>query len=176
MKKLLPILICIFTLLIGCENTHNTPTSKVEELLSKYQNLDQDVLNDLANTIDKDEKLSNNQKKEYKVLLEKQYQNLSYKITNEEINNKTAIVEVEIQVLDYQSTIQKSKLYYEEHEEEIKEEYKSIKELFDYQLKEMKKTNETIKYNLVFTLDKKDNYWSIRELTKEDISKIHGLY
>ena len=176
MKRLLPILIIILILLIGCENMQNTPTSKVEEFLSKYQNLDKDVLKDLDNVINSKKDISDEQKEEFRVLLEKQYQNLSYKITKEETDNETSLVEVEIQVLDYKSTLEKAKSYYEEHEKEIKEEDSSIKELFDYQLKEMKKTTETIKHDIVFTLDKKDNYWTIKDLSKDDILKIHGLY
>ena len=49
--------------------------------------------------------MNEEEKKEYKMLLEKQYQNLSYKIKNEEIVGNNATVEVEIEVLDYATSI-----------------------------------------------------------------------
>ena len=50
-------------------------------------------------------------KEKYKDLLEKQYQNLSYKIKDEEIEKDTATVVVEIEVLDYKTAINKVKEY-----------------------------------------------------------------
>lgn len=120
MKKVLVAIILGLFLFVGCDNTKNTPTSKVEQYLGKYQKLDKDVLADLDNVLDKDENMSDEQKKEYRTLLEKQYQNLSYKIKKEEVKGNTATVDVEIEVLDYQTSINKSKEYYAEHQDEFK--------------------------------------------------------
>lgn len=120
MKKILVAIILGMFLFAGCENTKNTPTSKVEQYLGKYQKLDKDVLTDLDNVLDKDDNMNDDQKKEYRTLLEKQYQNLSYKIKNEEIKGDTATVDVEIEVLDYQTSINKSKEYYAEHQDDFK--------------------------------------------------------
>lgn len=120
MKKVLVAIILGIFLFVGCDNTKNTPTSKVEQYLGKYQKLDKDVLADLDNVLDKDENMSDEQKKEYRTLLEKQYQNLSYKIKKEEVKGNTATVDVEIEVLDYQTSINKSKEYYAEHQDEFK--------------------------------------------------------
>ena len=43
LKKILAICLGIF-ILVGCTNTNNTPSKKVEDFLSKYQKLDDDVL------------------------------------------------------------------------------------------------------------------------------------
>lgn len=120
MKKVLVAIILGLFLFVGCDNTKNTPTSKVEQYLGKYQKLDKDVLADLDNVLDKDENMNDEQKKEYRTLLEKQYQNLSYKIKKEEVKGNTATVDVEIEVLDYQTSINKSKEYYAEHQDEFK--------------------------------------------------------
>ena len=73
--------------------------------------------------------MTEEQKKEYKSLIEKQYQNLSYKIKNEEIVGNNATVEVEIEVLDYATSINNSKKYFLEHESEfLKENEAQIKE------------------------------------------------
>lgn len=128
MKKVLVAIVLGLFLFVGCDNTKNTPTSKVEQYLGKYQKLDKDVLADLDNVLDKDENMSDEQKKEYRTLLEKQYQNLSYKIKKEEVKGNTATVDVEIEVLDYQTSINKSKEYYAEHQDEFKNDSKDKKD------------------------------------------------
>ena len=60
MKKIIILVGLIF--LLGCENTLNTPTSKVESFLNKYQILDKNVLKDLDNYLSKDKTLTNKQK------------------------------------------------------------------------------------------------------------------
>jgi len=128
MKKLITILLVSIFLVAGCDNTMNTPTSKVEEFLSKYQNLDSKVLKELDGILKKDENMSADQSKEYKILLEKQYQNLSYKIKNEQVEGDSATVDVEIEVLDYQTAITKAKEYYSEHQDEFKDSNKDKQE------------------------------------------------
>lgn len=206
MKKILVALFLGAFLLVGCDNTMNTPTSKVEEFLGKYQKLDKKVLTELDDVINKDENMNDDQRKEYKIILEKQYQNLSYKIKNEDIEGDSATVDVEIEVLDYQSSIKKSKEYYQEHQDEFKEEKQeenknnddkkdaSLKEkaedlkddvkdniekassFIDYKIKELKNVTDKTKYDLTFNLTKKDGKWIIDDLSDEDRKKIHGLY
>ncbi|MBR1936208.1 MAG: hypothetical protein IJ842_00795 [Bacilli bacterium] len=164
MKKITLVIIALL-LLIGCKNTNNTPTSKVEEFFSSYQTLNKDVLNDLDNIVSKDKTMSKEEKEEYKVLLEKQYQNLSYKIKNEEIIKNKAIVDTEIEVLDYYTTIEK-----------VKRENKNEKTYQKEKLDALKQVNTKTKYNITFTLIKEDNNWKLDSLDKNIIKKIHGLY
>jgi hypothetical protein len=96
-----------------------TPTAKVEEFLGKYQKMDSEVLTQLDSVISTDEKMSDSQKDEYRGLMERQYQNLSYKIKNEEIDGDKATVDVEIEVYDYATSITKSKKYYNDHRDEF---------------------------------------------------------
>lgn len=58
----------------------------MEEFMGKYQSMDSDVLAQLDNVVSSDSSMSDEQKKNYKALMEKQYQNMSYKIKNEEVN------------------------------------------------------------------------------------------
>ena len=62
MKKLLLLIISIT--LLGC-SMNNTPTSKVEELLAKYQNLDQEVEDEIEEVLSS-ENLTLDQKKNTK--------------------------------------------------------------------------------------------------------------
>ena len=119
MKKLLIIFSLILMLVTGCGTKMGTPTAKVEEFLGKYQSMDSEVLTQLDSVISTDSAMSDSQKKEYKSLMEKQYQNLSYKIKSEEIDGDSASVDVEIEVYDYATSITKSKNYYNEHRDEF---------------------------------------------------------
>lgn len=122
MKKIFLSIIAIISMLLitGCGNdSMETPTARVEAFLSKYQKMDSEVLAQLDNIIAEDSSMNDDQKKEYRTLLEKQYQNLSYKIKDETITEDTATVDVEIEVFDYATSIQKSRNYYKEHQDEF---------------------------------------------------------
>lgn len=188
----------LLLVLAGCTNNMETPTSKVEEFLGKYQNLDSDVTTQLDQVLEDEDTMTDEQKKEYRSLLEKQYQNLSYKINNEDVDGDTATVDVEIEVLDYASTIQDAKKYYDEHKDEIEEEYQKDKEdndnvvedavdgaenavkesaaYIDYKIKELKSATDTVNYDITFHLLKEDGEWKIQDISDTDLEKIHGLY
>ena len=79
-KIFLPLVLSIF-LLVGCSMA-NTPTSKVENLFTKYQKVDDDIATGIENVLD-EQNLTAPHKERYKKLLEKQYKNLSYEIKDE---------------------------------------------------------------------------------------------
>lgn len=157
MRKIIIPLFFMILLVIGCDNTMNTPTVKVEKFLGKYQKMDKEVIKELDYMLEKETGLSKKQKKEYKELLKKQYQNLSYKIISEETNNNHSIVEVEIQVLDYKSAMDK-------------------KNTIEMRIKEIKKVTAMTKYKITIPLSKKDGVWFIDEISDDDRQKLHGIY
>lgn len=174
MKKIIIILILSIFIFLGCENTRNTPTSKVENFLSRYQMIDSYILNELDSTLKRDSSMNKKQKTKYKKLMEKQYQNLSYKIEKEEIEENNATVDVEIEVLDYQTSINKAKKYFYQHPNEFKN--KKSNDFVDYKIKELKKVTEKIKYDITFNLTKKNNIWLLDNISEIDYLKLHGLY
>ena len=105
MKKILLVFLLGLFLLTGCDNLMNTPTKKVENLLGKYQKMDEVVRTQLGDTLLMDAVLSKEQKDKYKELMEKQYNDLVYTVKDESIDGKTAVVEVEIEVYDYNKAI-----------------------------------------------------------------------
>lgn len=119
MKKILILFSLILLFITGCGTKMGTPTAKVEEFLGKYQSMDTAVLAQLDSVIANDSGMSDDQKKEYRGLMEKQYQNLSYKIKSEEIDGNNATVDVEIEVYDYATSITESRKYYSEHRDEF---------------------------------------------------------
>ena len=191
MKRLSKVLLSLFfvLVLVGCGNMTNTPTKKVEEFLGKYQSMDSEVMAQLDKVISDDTDMNDKQKKKYRALLEKQYQNLSYKIKNESIEGDNATVDVEISVLDYATAQAEAKKYYEEHKDEFKDKNKddSLVEgaeetiekttaYIDYKLKQLENVNDKTKYNITFNLEKDNGKWKVKDLSDEDIEKIHGLY
>lgn len=201
MKNIGKIVVSAFILLlviVGCSNNMSTPTNKVEEFLGKYQSMDEDVLKQLDQVIKDDDTMNDNQKDKYKALMEKQYQNLSYKIENEDIQGDSATVDVEIEVLDYATTASKAQEYYNEHREEIEEKYNDKKEdndnslenagddvlqaveesvaYINYKLEELETANDTVTYNMTFYLTKEDGEWILQDISDLDRKKLHGLY
>lgn len=175
MKKILLILVSLF--LVGCNTNMNSPSRKVEEFLAKYQTLDDDVLTQLQVIVDNDSEMNSDEKKEYIALMQKQYQNLSYKITDEDINDDKAVVEVEAEVYDYSTSINKSKEYFSSHKDELVEDDDEIHSYIDYKIKEMKNVEDRITYVITFYLKKdKKNKWVVEDLSESDIKKLHGLY
>lgn len=178
MKKILLVITMTIFLLTGCNNLMNTPTKKVELLLSKYQKLDDEVMNQLEAVLLSDTVLSTEQKDKYQKLLERQYQNLSYTIKNEAIDGKTATVEVEIKVYDYSRAINDSEDYLLNNQEEFLDETGNIDTLMfnDYKLDKIDKVTDKITYTINFTLSKVDEEWIVDDLTDIERQKIHGLY
>ena len=201
MKKFFIIGSLFILLFTGC-TTANTPSKKVEEFLGKYQSMDSDVLTQLDNVVASDNNMSDEQKKDYKSLMERQYQNMSYKIKNEEINGDNSTVEVEIEVYDYATSITKSKKYYEEHKDELEDNDKdttnnndnnnddnnddndnvvediieSSSKYIDYKIKQLKDVTDTVKYTITFNLHREDNTWKMDDISDIDRKKLHGLY
>ena len=204
MKKILICLLIIPLLITGCGNNMNSPTKKVEELLGKYQSMDSEVLAQLDDVVAANTTMSNTQKEEYRSLMEKQYQNLSYKIKDEKIDDDEATVLVEIEVYDYATSIDKSKEYYMKHEDDFNKKneedtdtsntpttdedkdgsliekagdlLEETTEFIDYKLKQLKNVTDKTKYEITFHLTRIDNEWIVDDISDVDRQKIHGLY
>ncbi|MBE6141162.1 MAG: hypothetical protein E7172_06540 [Firmicutes bacterium] len=165
-KLLLFALPILFIILVGCEMA-NTPTSKVEDLFTKYQKLDTDIDNGINNILD-EQNLSESQKERYRKILEKQYKNLTYQIKEETIDGDNAIVTAEIEVTDLKKSLEglvfDSTIY--------------TKETFDEErLNRLEKAKDKVKYTLDLTLTRGTNdEWKLNALTNEQIKKIQGMY
>lgn len=176
-KILLVVLMGIF-LLTGCDNLMNTPAKRVENLLSKYQKTDEIVTRQLGDTLLSDTVLNVEQKERYKELMERQYKNLTYTVKNEAIDGKTAVVEVEIEVYDYNKAITNSEDYLLANTSEFQDETGNVNSLKynDYKLKAMEDMKDRVTYTINFTLSKMEDEWIVDDLTEAERMKIHGLY
>ena len=177
MKKLLLILFGI-VFVVGCANLMNTPTKKVEYLLSKYQKNDEEVLKQLSDTLVSETVLEDSQKERYKEIMKKQYSNLTYVVKNEAIDGKTAVVEVEIEVYDYSKAITEIENNLLENSEKYKDDTGEINNTLynDDKLSALENMKDRVKYTINFTLSKVDEEWIVDDLTETERMKIHGLY
>ena len=168
MKKIISIFIFLI-ILVGC-SLSNTPTSKVEELLMKYQTLDKDI-KDNINEVVEEESLTTKQKERYRSLIEKQYKNLTYEVKEEKYDGDSATITVEIEVYDYKKVINDIANYYIDQETYTVEEYNNSK------LKALESVNEKIIYTIDFEVKKDSNgNWKLSSLDNVTIKKILGMY
>ena len=168
MRKIISIFIFLI-LLVGC-SLSNSPTSLVEELLSKYQRFDSDIESGISNVLD-DENLTSTQKERYKKLLENQGRNLSYEIKDERIDGEEATISTEIKVINYKKAINDTYNYYQGKNDYTLEEYNDTK------LDNLEKEKEKVTYTIDFDVKKdKDGNWKISSLSNETIKKIQGMY
>lgn len=153
-------------MLVGC-TMGNSPTSRVEDLFTKYQKLDEDISMGIDNVVNQQD-LTKDHKGRYRKLLERQYKNLSYEIKDELIDGDNATVLVEIEVVDYKKAI--SDLTFDS-DNYTKESYDEEK------LGRLEKTQDKVKYTLEVKVKKdNDGNWKVEALTPEQIKKIQGMY
>ena len=153
MKKILLFIIAL-TFIVGCNNLMNTPTKKTEEFLNKYQKLDSKVLDQLDGTLDTSYDLNESQKEKYKDAMKRQYKDLVYTIKEE------------------------ADSYFKAHPDEFQKSDGSVdnEKFMDYKIGKLKSGKDRVKYTLNLTLTKKDDVWTMNDITETDRKKIHGIY
>ena len=180
MKKIFLIfaLSIIFT---GCSlgvDMDNTPTKQVETYLNNYQILNSNVLSELDSIVNDELAFDENQKTEYRDILKKHYQDLTYKIKEETINGDKATVEAEIEVNDYTKALKSAEAYKTTNSSEFMDENNEFSEskFNDYKLGLLKDSNERVKYTIYFSLTKSGDKWQLDELNETEQDKILGIY
>lgn len=171
MKKLLIVLTVLF-IFTGCGNMDNTPSKKVENLMTKYQTNDSKVLDDLDNVLLSDDSLTDDERSDYKLFMEKHYKDMIYKIKDEKIDGDSATVTVEITVRDYSDTVNEANEYRASHADE----FDSERTFPSYRLDKLKGVSDTETYTIVFHLTKSNEEWRVDPLSTSDEEKLNGLY
>ena len=171
MKKLFYVLLSVF-ILTGCGKMNNTPTKKVEALLSKYQSNDSEVMNDLDNVLLMDSNFTDDERNDYKEFMKKHYQDMTYKVKDESIDGDSATVEVEITVRNYSGVVNEANDYRLNNASE----FNDSNTFASYRLGKLKDVTDTETYTIVFTLTKTNDEWQVNPLSSDDESKLNGLY
>ena len=177
MKKFLLVLATLL-LIVGCDIVMSSPTKRVERFLSKYQTIDEEVLVQLDEMVNKEETLNEELKKAYKEVMKNQYQNLYYIIKDEKVDGNHAVVTVEIEVFDYSKSMRKADDYLIKNEKDFSNEKGEIDsyKFMTYKIDKMKNTKDKIKYTIEFKLTKNNNKWNLDEIDEVTRQKIHGTY
>ena len=108
----------------------------------------------------------------------KQYKNLAYTVKDETIDGKTAVVEVEIEVYDYNKAITDVEDYLLANANEFQDDSGQVNntKYNDYKISQMESVKDKVTYTINFTLSKVDDKWVVDDLTETERMKIHGLY
>lgn len=175
MKKILVFIITIL-LVTGCSN--DQPYELVRNDLAKYQNLDSDMMNQLKNVLKEETTLDKDQKEKYKALMIKQYQHMNYQLVSEDINKDEAIINVEIEVYNYLSSLISSLEYKKENEEKFHDSDGNFDQskFITYQLQQLKSVTARERYLVSYILKKENKTWEIVEYPEYIVDKLHGFH
>ena len=178
MKKIIYLLTTIFLFTACGEKLNNTPTKQVELFFTNYQTLSEEVMEDLNNTLARNDTMTSLQKEKYKKIIKNHYKNLTYEIKNEEINGDTALIKTEIEVFDYSKIKEDIDNYLKENKEDFLNENNEIDETkyTDYKLEQLSKVKEKTKYTIDMTVTKVNDTWKLNKISESDEEKILGIY
>ena len=176
MKKFKGLLVLlILVVLTGC-SIGNSPKSKVDALLMKYQTNSTDLKTELDDFLDSIN-AADDYKDEYRKVYERQYKDLKYKIKDEKIDGDKATVTAEIEVYDYYKTESDATSYIASNPKEFNDNgVYSVSKGLEYKIKAYNNTKDRVTYTIDFTLTKTDNKWTIDPLTDDELAKLHGTY
>ena len=149
---------------------NNNPISIVEDYLYKYQTLDEEVINELNNSLKDD--YTDSQKEKYKEVMKEQYRTLTYKIKDDEVNGNKAKVKVSIVVLDYYKALKELNEYYENNKDNLD----TLEKLNDYKLEKLSHVKDKVEYTIEFNLIYNNSRWYLTDIDDSILSKINGVY
>ena len=174
MKRIVGLII-VSLFLFGCSDMK--AKNAVSDYLNQYNNLTEEVLDDLEKTVT-GEDLTEEQVLKYKDIIKKQYQDLRYEIIDEKYNGDQAIITAKISVYDLYKAEKDASKYMNENTEEFYDKNNSYsnKKYIDYKLDQMKKEIERVTYTIDFNVTKKDGAWVVEQPSRTDLEKIHGIY
>ena len=172
-------IICITLLFTGCSCSinDNKPEEAVETFFEKYRAKDDNVIEQLKDTI-MNEDLTDDQKEKYEELMEKQYDQFAYVIKDTDVNDDTATATVEVTVLNYRSAVLKAEEELKNNPEKFNDDEGKFSEekYMDYKIDQMEKVEDTTTHTIELSLTKTAGMWMVDELSSDDIQKLHGLY
>ena len=180
MKKLF--LIFAFLLIVvgcSCDLNMNTPTKKTEEFLMRYKELDEGVLSDLELSSEASGLTTTEHKNKYIDIMKRQYQDMTYEVTGENIDGDTASVDVKIKIYDLYKARKNAESYIDDNETDFtldESGSRDVEKVNEYLLDELYKTDEYVEYTITIDLIKEDNKWVVEDLDTETKEKLHGTY
>lgn len=177
-KKILVVL-CAILLFTGCSCSmnDNKPEEAVETFYERYRAKDDNIITQLKETI-QNEDLTDENKKAYQDLMEKQYDQFAYVIKDVNVKDDTATVTTEVTVLNYRSAVLKAEEELKKNPEKFNDDDGNFSDekYMDYKIDKMQEVNDTTTHTIDLSLTKEAGMWKVEQLSSDDISKLHGLY
>jgi len=169
-------LIIIF-LTMGCMGMASSPSSKVEELLRRYQNHSEGVIIELGDFLDS-LNLDPETRDDYHSIYLRQYQDMEFEIKNETIDGDRAVVTVAIKVYDYYRAEININNFIMNNPNEFMDDDGNFSPYlaFRHRIDELLRVNDRVEYNVDFTITLINDEWVIDTLTEEQLEKIHGTF
>ena len=162
MRKILLVIIIVLIITTGCALSNN-PNSRVEELLGKYQGLDDSIIIS-SSVLANDNNLNINLDKKYSDIIKKQYQNMTYEIKDTKEDGDNAVVTAEIEVMNYKKIINNMS-------GDVSEEY------HNRLINKLRDVRDKVTYTIDFKLTKdNDGNWKVESLTNDMENKLLGIY
>lgn len=153
----------------------DSPVDLVNQYMKRYQNLDSQVVNDIV--YDFDDSLTEKQQEQYVEIMKRQYENLTYEISESEINGTDAIITVQFEVYDLSSAMSQADSYVEVyHDKFVENDEFDVYSAIDYKLQFLISYNERITYSVKFAFYKENRQWKLTDLSESDLKKIRGTY
>ena len=173
MRKIALILFILF-LLFGCKSNDITPKKAVIKYFTSKQNLSKKTLEEISLLVKNEKALTKDQKYKYKKILKKHYSNLKYKIMEQQIIKRKAIVTVEIEVNNNIKVLKTSE-YKKQNFIESNGNF-LIKEFNNYKLDKLKEEKSKVKYKMLLYLHKENNNWILNDIGVINKQKMLGIY
>lgn len=166
--------IIMVLLLMGCERSAK---KVVENYLNEYNNLSNNVLEDMSSMVS-NEGMNEENSKRYAEIYKKQYSDLTYKIVNETYDGDEATITVQINVYDLYKVQRDASIYLAQVPGDFNDEFGNydIQKYLSYKLNLMEQTDDRVDYTIEFNLVKTEKGWQLNELSNSDIEKLHGIY
>ena len=170
------VLFVVLFFLVGC-GFNSSVRSAVNDFFMKYTSLDETIMDQL-NSYVKSEDLTDEQEEVYKEVIKRQYRNLEYEIVNEEVIDDETIVHVKIWVYDLYKAQKDALDYYNSNMDEFKDSdgYYDKDKYVDFKLNKMKDIDDKKEYELDLKVVKDGNKYRVKQLTNDELEKIHGIY
>ena len=177
MKKTLCLFLMVFVL-VGCDLFMSSPTKRVEKFLNNYQTLNSEVVNQLDYKLNDQELLTDDLKKLYKDIMQRQYKDLTYVIKDEKIDGNKAVVVAEVEVYNYSKVMKEADDYLITNQQYFADDKGNVdnEKFINYKLNKMKEVKDKTKYTLEFNLTKNDKEWILNDIDEITRQKIHGIY
>ena len=176
-KVIVGVLLMVLSIFVcGCGD-NKTAKDAVIQYLEMYRVKDEEIINELDDYIE-NENLTDEQKEKYKEILEREYSTLMYEVVNEQYEGNSAIVSVDVTVIDLYKAQKKAADYFNINSTEFNDENgeydRSV--YMDYKLDMMSKETDTVTYTIDIKVDKEDDKWKVVQLSNESLEKLHGIY